>query len=756
VTQGTITLKVGGTVYGPTYYSSTSKTAFSDTPSVHYVNATRPTAATIPSPIDFANASIALLLMSQQLNLYDTNGTTTPSYNSIIFTGTDTELNVFKFPSSYLTGTTVFTFKVPPHSAVIINVTGGTATFTSAGYSSQDVNNLHLQSVLWNFPSATQLQLSSTSIPGSILAPQAAATLANGSLDGTVVAKSASLNVGELDWNPYQVPSSTGCLSTDASWSCSKDTAIDDTGQHAAAIKAEAGFLDLLLDNYIAEGVRRASPEHRIWYSFQPAATTPKSKPLAVFFNGGPGSSTSAMMFSFNTAPWTLDPDPHVAGNAPNGIAPNPSKWTKFANLLYIDAPATGFSYPLGFLNTATGTVTQPDIGTDMDRDAGIFLDVIVRFLMRHPALLGNRVILVGESYGGTRATLMLHYLYYYYTLIETTSAYQDVAVSMDLVNYFQAAFKGQKAPTSTQIATRFNHQVLISPAVAGWDQQNKWLDEQQTGQWSPPTACSTRTPTPCFDSGPTGSGQTTPSCDIYDCDKAIDDTTKNKRWIDYQISGAADSLTASIATLNAALGVDSSTIEWMRSTSRAYAYGRGGGISSQAMKTAFDNGSSLVSDDSYFLISNTTVADGYGYWTANPAGTWNEPPPTTQFPSDVDTGIAVGSDFLENVIGNVRTFITASQYDTVIHSPSIAGGLSDGNFIKYVSSVAYNATANPASLPVLDEGGMTLYGTSTPPVTLGNVTMPTYVSGHTVTMRAPAAASLLADVMLWYSKFPN
>jgi len=145
--------------------------------------------------------------------------------------------------------------------------------------------------VLWNFPDATTLTISSTTIPGSILAPKAAANFSYGNIVGTVVAKSVASSA-ELEWNPYQVPSSGGCLSFDSSWSCSHDTVLDDTGLHAAAIKAEAGFLDIPRDTYTWNLQQRTSPEHRVWYAFQPAATIPTSKPLVVFFNGGPGSAT--------------------------------------------------------------------------------------------------------------------------------------------------------------------------------------------------------------------------------------------------------------------------------------------------------------------------------------------------------------------------------------------------------------------------------------------------------------------------------
>jgi choice-of-anchor A domain-containing protein len=747
VAQGAVTLKVGGTVYGAVYYSSTSSNGFSDTTSVHYANGgTRPTKPTNPSPVNFATASTALLNMSKQLNIYDVNGTTSPPSNhAITFTGTDPELNVFSFPSSYLTNTTVFTFKVPSGSAVIINVSGN-PVFANAGYNLSDVTKLNLQSVLWNFPSATKLTLSSTTIPGSILAPQAAATLTNGAIFGTVVAKSAALSL-QLDWNPYQVPSSTGCLFLDASWSCSEDTALDDTG-HATAIKAEAGFLDIPLDNYTAESTNRTSPEHRIWYAFQPARTTPKSKSLAVFFNGGPGSATSSVLFSFNTANMTLDPnDPNTGAT---GIAANPNSWSRFANLLYIDAPATGFSYPLGYHDPVTDALVTPDIGIDILRDAGIFLQVITRFLVRHPALLGNRVILTAESYGGTRVTLMLDYLYNYSSLTDPT-IYQDSQVLADLNSYFSAVLGTQTPDPTRQIATRFGHQVMIEPSVVDPTQNSFAVSDEMK---SPQNGClpSNNPTAPC-----SYNGLAIPAtCDPDNCDKSFG-------WADGQVYKAAVNLN-NIATLNAALGVDATTITWMYPSFRSLAYGRNNGthcgdgttsspadaFSSQDMKTAF--GKLMSVTDCYFVIQNDEVHTGYVG-----AAPWD------------DAGDFVGYHFLANLQANVATFITVAQYDQNVWSPAIQEALSDlanpndpnnpskpnpsgDKYIEnLVSSVAYSSSyptdiaARPGSMAI----------TYKSPVTTVRVTMPTsYLSGHTVSMRAPAA--LLADVIQWYTDSPH
>jgi len=764
ITLGNITRKTGGTVWGSVLYGGTT---FSDTPEVTYVNGTRPTTA-YDDAIDFVDASNSLLNMSKQVALYDAIKPASPSNHTIKFTGSDSELNVFSIPSTALSGVTVFQFAVPTGSAVIINVTGGTVAFWNAGATTgtgAPLSTLNLQSVLWNFPDATTLTISSTTIPGSILAPKAAANFSYGNIVGTVVAKSVASSA-ELEWNPYQVPSSGGCLSFDSSWSCSHDTVLDDTGLHAAAIKAEAGFLDIPRDTYTWNLQQRTSPEHRVWYAFQPAATIPTSKPLVVFFNGGPGSATSSVLFSFNTANWTLDPAAQSNGSL---IVPNPNNWTQFANLLYIDAPATGFSYPLAYIDPSTNTLTQDSIGIDPYRDAGIFLQVITRFLVRHPALLSNRVILVPESYGGVRATLMFYYLYHYGdlappTIIAAPNAYYDSQVLSDLQEYFPHAFPSSN-PTPTEIHRIFGHQIMIEPSVAGDLQQtlerSDFLTQENTLNVC--NAAATNEPC-CIKSANPGhvcsdNSESTPAtCDQYNCDKPWN-------WAKYQEHTAAVNLN-SIGTLTTALGVDPTTIEWMKAESRKYAYGRNGyfvqdgrnnageppcdnggnrdadafSTSSMSATNAFGPLQSWDGTDCYFITQNDAVGLGYSRNLE-----WDF------------MGAKVPLDFLTNVQNNVATFITVAQLDQAIWSPSIPEALSD-----YANPANPNADQSIESLV----SGALFYGTpaysniSLPgymqisyksPVTTSKVVMPTaYLSGHSVSMRVPAA--LLQDVMSWYA----
>ena len=449
---------------------------------------------------------------------------------------------------------------------------------------------------------------------------------------------------------------------------------------------AEAGFFEIAGGDYVSEGQARVSPGQRIWYSFHPATTTPESKPLAVFFNGGPGSATSAYLFSFNTGPWTLDPA--VTGSGL--IVANANNWAQFANLLHIDAPGTGFSYPISLDGGA-----KPSVGIDLDRDAAAVIRVVVRFLDRHLPLQSNPVILVGESYGGTRAALMLDRLFNYQLLATTGAAYQDAALYNDLLLHFAAVFPQQDSRklSPQQIAAQFGLQVLIEPVVAG---QNQW------GLNTPDTS-------PCVT-----------NYDYLQCDEPAG-------WSDQVVQTACDHLTT-IATLRQALGVDPTTIDWLHAAARSRAYGRGSGILVAAPEMTATFGT-LGADDSYFLVRNYAAGAHYSsdsrWWTDS----------------------AIGVSFLNDVV-YVKTFITDARLDMDVWAPAIPVAL--GKYPTLVSSSVYDAASR---------AGITRAGwirldylpsiVSNP--TSREIRFPYYATaGHAVTMRAPG--ELLADVMQWYS----
>jgi choice-of-anchor A domain-containing protein len=673
------------------------------------------------SPINFPTVSLFVSTMSDALNHYPLNGTAgrpTNQTQTIAFTGADKELNVFSLSGDLIGSTTLFHFDVPSGSSAIINVTGNIASFKNAGFDATHGVPANSK-IFWNMPNVTSLSITSMSLPGSILAPNAQATLTSGQVYGTVVVHDMKPSWIEFHWAPYHGLASSGCLAWDASWSCSGDTYLDDT-ENVVFPAPEAGFFQIDGESYSYTdpdmgAFNRTSPTHRIWYSFQPADVAPESKPLAVFFNGGPGGATSSGLFSFNTAPKSLDPD----SIGSQEVGDNPSSWTQFANLLYIDAPATGFSYPM-----PSQVVGSPSVGLDIYRDAAVFDQVVVRFLDRHPALQCNNVVLVGESYGGTRASMMLYHVIHYLNPAlsdpDTNASgkdyyggYQDSELSSDLAKHF--------ATCSAQRANQFGYQVLIEPMVAGY-LQSVGNGDAQAGD----SICVT--------------GDDEYQCNQSDpVDPTISGTTDT--WYFGRMRTAATNLTH-IPTLRTALGVEPTTIAWLHGAARVGAYGHINDkffsistVNTDWNKTFGDLPSGPGAGDAYFVGMNTDIV-------ASEMG-----------PSYSD--LRFGTFFLTNVdVGNVKTFMTHAEHDNAVDVLAIPRAFLDASathfpppkvnpYSAFVSSCSTAETWPNSSRPGLmrinyKDGAYR------------EIRFPEYAdAGHSVAQRMPGP--LLADVRQWY-----
>lgn len=206
----------------------------------------------------------------------------------------------------------------------------------------------------------------------------------------------------------------------------------------------------------------------RIFHTYFPADVSPETKPLFVLFNGGPGCATATGLFSLNTGPQTLDGQRTGGGR----ITANATSWTALGNVLYIDAPATGFSYNL--VNGASQTeVRKREFSAKNFNpfvDAAQYIRVVLRFLASHPELRSNPVIMTGESYGGIRATVILHLILNYARYRDGNEVYRDPGLAAELQQHFDAVFPDQAqtdVPPAT-IARQFGRQILVQPLISG------------------------------------------------------------------------------------------------------------------------------------------------------------------------------------------------------------------------------------------------------------------------------------------------
>ncbi len=130
---------------------------------------------------------------------------------------------------------------------------------------------------------------------------------------------------------------------------------------------------------------------------FYVAYTVPSRtpRPVTFLFNGGPGSSTMWLhMGSFG--PMKVDASvPETIPGPPFRYVANPDTLLDVTDLVFIDAPTTGLSRPLG--------KAEPKDFFGVDKDLDAFSRTIQRYLTKYNRWNSPKFI-IGESYGTTRA----------------------------------------------------------------------------------------------------------------------------------------------------------------------------------------------------------------------------------------------------------------------------------------------------------------------------------------------------------------
>ncbi|RYY02296.1 MAG: choice-of-anchor A family protein [Gammaproteobacteria bacterium] len=154
-----------------------------------------------PLPFDFAGEKEYLQELSTNIAALPSTGTYTFQYGIYTVKGNCTSMiQVFTIKTADLAATnTLNNSCIPTGATVIFNVTGNAATLQNMGM--QSLINLR-EKVLFNFPTATQINMTSVGIEGSILAPNAQFYNPSGSINGRLIAKSwGSTNNGWVGIN---------------------------------------------------------------------------------------------------------------------------------------------------------------------------------------------------------------------------------------------------------------------------------------------------------------------------------------------------------------------------------------------------------------------------------------------------------------------------------------------------------------------------------------------------------------------------
>ncbi|HVC47402.1 MAG TPA: hypothetical protein VND90_09165 [Terracidiphilus sp.] len=126
-------------------------------------------------------------------------------------------------------------------------------------------------------------------------------------------------------------------------------------------------------------------------------------RPITFLYNGGPGSSTMYLhMGAFGPERIVVPQDATRQEGAPYTLEPNSNSLLDVSDLVFIDAPGTGFSRVYG-----------KDAGKaffGVDQDAHAFNRFILRFLSKYNRWNSPKY-LFGESYGTTRTAVLTNLL---------------------------------------------------------------------------------------------------------------------------------------------------------------------------------------------------------------------------------------------------------------------------------------------------------------------------------------------------------
>jgi carboxypeptidase C (cathepsin A) len=135
---------------------------------------------------------------------------------------------------------------------------------------------------------------------------------------------------------------------------------------------------------------------------------TDARRPIMFIFNGGPGSSTIWLHMGSFAPKRVVTTDAAHSPAAPYQVVDNSSTLLADSDLVFVDAPGTGFSHLRG------QDAEKAFFG--VDQDVAAFAGFIVNFLSSHGRWNSPKFIF-GESYGTTRAAALAYRLQDHYAI---------------------------------------------------------------------------------------------------------------------------------------------------------------------------------------------------------------------------------------------------------------------------------------------------------------------------------------------------
>ena len=123
------------------------------------------------------------------------------------------------------------------------------------------------------------------------------------------------------------------------------------------------------------------------YVAYQLDGADPRTRPLSVALNGGPGAS-SAWLDLGALGPWRLPlQSSDLAPSGATGVVDNADTWLDFTDLLFIDPPGTGYSRSL-----AKGEDAEKKQFTSVEGDIDVLATVVRKWLLANDRLAGPEV----------------------------------------------------------------------------------------------------------------------------------------------------------------------------------------------------------------------------------------------------------------------------------------------------------------------------------------------------------------------------
>ena len=208
--------------------------------------------------------------------------------------------------------------------------------------------------------------------------------------------------------------------------------------------------------NLLLRDAKDAPNQSMFYVAYTEDGADPKTRPVTFFYNGGPGSATIWLHMGSLGPIRVVTESPRATGPAPFNWVQNEYSLIDKSDLIFIDAPLTGFSRVVG-----KGT---PAEFQGVDEDVRAFNKFITRYITVNQRWNSPK-FLFGESYGTTRSAALVASLnndaieFNGVTLLSSILNYNERSPGYDIqdIGYFPSfaaiAYQHKKVKTSVSLA---------------------------------------------------------------------------------------------------------------------------------------------------------------------------------------------------------------------------------------------------------------------------------------------------------------